>query len=57
MNGYICLYRGRRCEVLAETSYKAQQKAAEIFKAKKSYEVSVTLAEKGGKQVMHTPID
>lgn len=57
MNGYICFYRGKRLEVHASTSYEAQTKAAQIFKAKKSYEVDVHLAEKEGKPVVHTAVD
>lgn len=63
MNGYKCFYRGKNIEVYAETSYKAQQEAAKVFKAKKSYEVTVVLCEKDtdgtspGEQVVHTPID
>lgn len=55
MNGYICFYKGKRIEVYADTTYEAQLKAAKVFKAKKSYEVSVTLAEVDGNQVIHTP--
>lgn len=55
MNGYIAFYRGKKMEVNAETSYQAQQKAAQAFKTKKSYEVQVVLAEKDGEQVTHTP--
>lgn len=55
MNGYVCFFRGKRHEVHATTSYEAQQKAAAFFKAKKSYEVSVTLAEIKGTQVTHNP--
>lgn len=55
MNGYIAIYKGKRIEVMAETSYQAQTKAAQVFKAKKSYEVTVMLAEKNGEQVTHTP--
>ena len=55
MNGYIAFYRGKRIEVQAETSYKAQQIAAEKFKAKKSYEVTVMLAEINGETVTHKP--
>lgn len=55
MNGYICLYRGKTHEVHANTTYEAQQKAVAHFKAKKSYEVSVYLAEKDGKEVTHDP--
>jgi len=56
MNGYIAFYKNRKIEVYAETSYEAQQKAAEIFKAKKSYQVTVVLAEKDGQQVVHKPL-
>ena len=54
MNGYVCFYRGKKAEVYAETSFKAQQKAAEIFKAKKTYEITVVLAEKNGNPVIHS---
>lgn len=57
MNGYVCFYKGKRAEVYAETTYEAQQKAAVVFKAKKSYEVTVMLAEKDGVQVTHTAVD
>lgn len=53
MNGYICFYKGKRLEVHAETSYKAQIQAAVQFKAKKSFDVTVVLAEKDGEQVVH----
>lgn len=49
MSNYEAFYRGKRISVQAETSYKAQLKAATIFKAKKSYEVTVVLAD--------TPVD
>lgn len=57
MNGYVAFYRGKRIEVQAETSYKAQLKAAELFRTKKSYEVTVVLAEKDGEQVTHVAVD
>ncbi len=59
MNGYVAFYKGKRIEVYADTSYKAQQKAAEIFKVKpnKAYQVTVVLAEVDGKQVVHTAVD
>jgi hypothetical protein len=56
MNGYKAFYKNRQCEVTADTSYDAQKKAAIILKAKKSYEVTVILCEKGGKQVVHAPL-
>jgi hypothetical protein len=46
MNGYIALYRGKRMEVRAETSRAAQEKAAQAFKARKAYDVSVYLCER-----------
>ena len=55
MNGYVAIYRKKRTEVMAETSYEAQQKAAKFFKARKAHEVIVVLAEKNGKQVTHLP--
>ena len=54
MNGYITYYRGKTHEVHANTSYEAQQLAAKFFKAKKSYEVNVMIAEKDGVQVVHS---
>lgn len=54
MNGYIAFYRGKKMEVNALTSYAAQQLAAKAFKAKKTYEVTVMLAELNGEQVTHT---
>lgn len=55
MNGYKAFYKNRETEVMADTSYQAQKKAAEFFKARKSYEVTVWLCEKNGEQVTHAP--
>lgn len=55
MNGYKCFYKGKTLEVYANTSYEAQKKAAELFKAKKSYDVTVVLCEKNGEQITHIP--
>lgn len=57
MNGYVCFYKGKRLEVQAETSYKAQEKAAAQFRARKAYDVTVVLAEKSGAPVTHTAAD
>lgn len=60
MNGYKTFYKGKEFEVYAETPYAAQLKAAEHFKAKKSYQVHVVLCElnatpdKPGSQVIHS---
>ena len=56
MNGYKAFYKGKSIDVYAESSYKAQLKASEIFKAKKSYQVNVILCEKEGEQVEHKPL-
>lgn len=57
MNGYIAFYNQKTHEVYAGSSYEAQQKAMEFFKPPKSKQhmVSVVLAEKEGKGVVHTP--
>jgi hypothetical protein len=58
LNGYVAFYKGKKTEVWAKTSFEAQKKAAEFFKAKKSYEVTVMLAEKSdkpGEAVVHDP--
>lgn len=46
MHNYIAFYNGKKMTVQAETSYKAQLKAAEMFKvpAKKQYMITVKLA-------------
>lgn len=55
MNGYKAFWRGKTCEVYALTSYEAQLAAAKIFKAKKSYEVSVVICERAdGSVVTHS---
>lgn len=53
-NGYIAFYKGKKTEVRADTSYEAQQLAAHYFRCKKSYQVTVMLAEKNGEQVIHS---
>jgi len=55
MNGYIAFYKDKQVEVYADTSYEAREKAAKQLKAKKSYDVTVVLAERNGEQVVHTP--
>lgn len=57
MNGYIAFYKGKKLEVYANTSYEAQLKAATQFKARKSYDVEVMLAEKSNKPVVHIPVN
>jgi len=55
MNGYIAFYKNKQLEIYAKTSYEAQQKAAQQFRAKKSYDVTVMLAEINNKQIVHNP--
>ncbi len=54
MNTYQAFYRKKKTTVEAPTSLDAQRKAATYFKAKKSYEVTVVLTEKNGKQITHS---
>ena len=49
---YKAFYKGKTVEVEAESSYSAQIKAAQLFKAKKQYDVTVMLLD-----VVHRPID
>lgn len=55
LNGYICFYKGKRMEVYAKTTLEARDKAAAAFKARKAYDVTAVLAEKGGQPVTHSP--
>ena len=55
MNTYKAFYRGRETEVTAKTSYDAQLRAADVFKAKKSYDVTVVLCEKDSIPVTDMP--
>jgi hypothetical protein len=52
---YIAFYKGKEITVNALRSYDAQLIASKIFKAKKSYEVTVMLASKNDEPVIHDP--
>jgi len=52
---YIAFYKGKQITVTALRSFDAQETAARIFKAKKSYEVTVMLAAKNDEPVIHHP--
>ena len=52
---YLAFYKNKQITVNALRSYDAQLAAARLFKAKKSYEVTVMLAQKDGEQVTHDP--
>lgn len=45
MRTYVCFYNRKKITVQAETSYSAQLIAAKQFRAKKSYDVVVLLAD------------
>lgn len=55
MNTYNAYYKGKQTEVEANTSYEAQRLAAQWFKAKKAYDVTVVLVAKDGEVVKHDP--
>lgn len=55
-NGYLASWKGKQVEVMADTSYEAQTLAADYFKTRKSWEITVVLAEKGGHPVTHAPL-
>ena len=60
MNGYIGYWKSSKFEVMANSSYEAQQKLVPIIQATtrkkvKGYEIAVMLAEKNGEQVIHDP--
>jgi hypothetical protein len=56
MNGYICFYRGKQYEIYADSTHEAQKKCSIENKIKKSYEMTVMLAEKNGISVVHIPM-
>ncbi len=45
MRPYIALYKGKKITVNSDTSYAAQLAAAKQFKTKKTWEVTVLLAD------------
>lgn len=45
MRLYLCFYKGRRITVSAESSYAAQQRARELFKSKRGWDITVVLAD------------
>jgi hypothetical protein len=52
---YLAFYKGKQITVNALRTYDAQLIAAKLFKAKKSYEITVMLAAKDGEPVIHHP--
>jgi hypothetical protein len=54
MNGYKAFYKNKVIDIYANTSYEAQKQASTLFKAKKSYDVTVVLCETNSKPVIHT---
>jgi hypothetical protein len=54
VNKYLCMYRGKKIVILAETTYRAQTLAQQAFKAKRGYDVVVCLVEVDGREVTHS---
>lgn len=52
-NSYLAYYRGKQTEVNARTSLEAQQLAAQQWRVKKAWDVTIVLVEKNGKPVSH----
>ncbi len=55
MNGYICMFLGKRVEVIANDLWQAKQKAIQALKVPKSKQglLSIVLAEVEGNQITH----
>lgn len=54
LNTYHAFWRGKQIELKAATSFGAQQAAAQTFRAKKRYEVTIVLVAKaGGSEIVH----
>lgn len=53
-NGYLCMYKGKKYEIYADTTLEAQTLLAKQLRVKKEYEISVYLCEKAGQQVITT---
>ena len=54
MNTFKAIYKGKSIEVEAESSYKAQQAAAVIFKTKKPWDIALMAVLVNGKEVIHS---
>lgn len=57
--GYVCLYGSKRVEIHASSAYEATLLALAQLKVppKQQHMLSVILAEKNGKPIVHTPRD
>lgn len=45
-HNYVCFYRDKKIDIRACTSYEAQRRAAQHFKAKQPWKVTVVFADK-----------
>ena len=56
MNGYICMFLGKRVEVLANDLWQAKQKAISALNVPKSKQglLSIVLAEVNGKDIIQS---
>ena len=62
MNGYVAIWKNKRIDVYETTSYRAQEKAKEIFQSEtrkkvNGWDIALALCELNGKQVIHKPIE
>lgn len=55
--GYVAFYQQQRIDVWAPTLLEARNKAVAHFKARKPHMISVVLAEKDGRPVLHVAND
>lgn len=54
MNTYKAIYNSKQIEIKAKTTWEAQCKANEVFKAKKQYQITVYLLQLGVEEVLHS---
>ena len=56
--GYVAFYKGKRYEVYGKTLLAARSVVAKAVKAKKEYDINITVAERqDGSTVIHTATD
>lgn len=58
MNGYVCIWQGKRIEIEAKSQYEAQELAKNVFqkgtrKKVKGWDIAIALCEIDGEQVVH----
>jgi len=53
-NIYHAFYRGKKIEIKSDTTYHAQQKAKDIFRARNGWEITIVLVSKESTPVIHS---